>query len=394
MPASHGDTNLPWYDLPAGNLMPLIIPGSTQAVDPRSLKPMQFGAGPADQQLVSAVKDFLAEVDDHYASRDSLEDQIMVADIDEMGQPLTREDITGELAGLKSYYGWSIQFCERMKNSKLNDLLSAANDTSRRRSRSRSSSRSSSPRKRRRRSSSGSMDRTRSASRSPATASFAHGAARRSNSRNRSRSRSRSNKNPNARSRTRSPPRTSSTSHEAPPPPPSPLAPLQNNWPYQLNRGTSFHTPADQVSDPFNNPPAPSAPLAPNASHYNHNFPIGPGGLPIPPPPPFHRGPWPPPPPTGPPPGDFGPPLHQSQAQSTYRANQSYMPPPPIPPQYQNQTMHGEGYHGQFQQGWMPGQQFQIGVPLPPPPPGRQPHQGTGQWRGGNGGRGRGGRGY
>ncbi|KAL8890901.1 MAG: hypothetical protein Q9215_001978 [Flavoplaca cf. flavocitrina] len=105
MPASHGDTSVPFYDLPAGNLMPYIIPNSMNPISPQMVKPLQFRAGPADEDLAFAVKAFLQDIDVLYGSKipgqgyDEME-------FDELGQPTALEDtpedipITGTLSSL------------------------------------------------------------------------------------------------------------------------------------------------------------------------------------------------------------------------------------------------------------------------------------------------------
>lgn len=391
MPASHGDRTLPWYDLPAGNMMPHVIPNSTRPIDTRNMEPLRMLAGPADTKIAAAVKDFLDDVENLFVPRAYSEDD-SVLDVDEMGQPLVKDEFTGDLLPSESYYGWSVEFCERMKNRKLNGDTPAANGNDRDQSRSRSSSRSSGPRKRRRYSSSRGSDRSRSRSRSPRRESFSRRRDERSMSRSRSRSRQRTrsrtpgpDSRPPAR-RSPTPPRAfSRPQHQLPPQPQG-----QNNWSYKAPAGNnSFHTPAEQITDPFNaNTIPPAKPTAPNASQFQHNFQMGPGGLPVPPPPPFHQGPWPPPPPSGPPPAGFGLPFQQSH--SPYQHNQPFMPPPPPPPQYQQQ-----GYQ---QQTWQGNQQYshmQGPSPPPAPPAGRgwQPPQGQDQWRGRGGWRGGGNRG-
>lgn len=114
MPASHGDTSVPFYDLPAGNLMPCIIPNSMTPISPQMVKPLQFRAGPADEDLASAVKAFLRDIDVLYGSKipgqgyDEME-------IDELGQPTALEDTPEVIPISEAYYGWSKRFCEKMK---------------------------------------------------------------------------------------------------------------------------------------------------------------------------------------------------------------------------------------------------------------------------------------
>lgn len=173
MPAIHGDQNLPWYDLPAGNLMQHIIPNSTRPIDPTLVKPMRFGAGQADKDLVAAVKSFLEEVEmiyDPVACHDETESPTW--DMDDVGRRVLRDDLGDVAAGDDAYYGWSTTLCEKMKTrfSRQGPKRSPRADRSRMldrdSSRSRSSSRESSHIKKRRYSSSHSSSRSRSISRS------------------------------------------------------------------------------------------------------------------------------------------------------------------------------------------------------------------------------------
>ena len=95
MPATHGDPSTPFYDLPAGNMMPHIIPNSTHPINPQHLTPLQFAAGPADQDLVMSVKAFLEDVESaHFFALDDEGRHTM--DIDDMGQVLMRESLATE----------------------------------------------------------------------------------------------------------------------------------------------------------------------------------------------------------------------------------------------------------------------------------------------------------
>ncbi|KAL8793113.1 MAG: hypothetical protein Q9195_004319 [Heterodermia aff. obscurata] len=114
MPAAHGDNTTPYYDLPAGNMMPHILPNSSTPINPQLVKPLQFIAGPADELLANAVKAFMNDVELLYGiGADDLKNVVM--DIDELGQPAIRDEITGDLIDGESYYGWSRAFCEKMK---------------------------------------------------------------------------------------------------------------------------------------------------------------------------------------------------------------------------------------------------------------------------------------
>ncbi|KAL8945265.1 MAG: hypothetical protein Q9211_000224 [Gyalolechia sp. 1 TL-2023] len=114
MPSSHGDISTPFYDLPAGNLIPCIVPNSLSPINPQSVKPVALRAGPADEKLVHAVKSFLHDVDTIYgANRPG--NEIETWDIDELGQPILPNDLSGGHTSGEGYYGWSEAFCEEMK---------------------------------------------------------------------------------------------------------------------------------------------------------------------------------------------------------------------------------------------------------------------------------------
>ncbi|KAJ9306374.1 hypothetical protein DTO217A2_4113 [Paecilomyces variotii] len=347
MPATHGDASTPYYDLPAGNLVPHIIPDSTAPIRPDAVKPLQFLAGPADQKLVTALKKFLKDVDRIYENDEPEHDENTVIDIDEMGQTVVRDETTGEIVGGETYYGWSRGFCEQMKkrSGKISRDRSRSLSRSRSRSRSRSGSRSSSrsPRKRRRYSGSPSSDgRRRSRSRSQSSSPY-----RRRSRRRHSYSRSRSP----SRRRSRSPSREKSYSPRLASPPRSSFPQPHHSYP-----------PPQGIPIP---PPPGQFPFAPQ------NFvPLpGPGGYPIPPPPPpppNYQGPWPPPPPPPQAGGAFPPPLPGGIDPRTgmpvpgfpfQPQGGQYLPPPPgqYPGSHApwgHQQPGGRGYPPQGRGGW------------------------------------------
>ena len=114
LPFSHGDPSTPFYDLPAANMMPHIIPNLAKAINPKFVKALQFTAGPADEHLVEAVKDFLKNVD----SLDAYEfgDREDGTDIDELGQYVLGDEVAGDGLQGEGYYGWSREFCKKIKN--------------------------------------------------------------------------------------------------------------------------------------------------------------------------------------------------------------------------------------------------------------------------------------
>ena len=309
MPAAHGDNTTPYYDLPAGNMMLHIVPNSSTPINPQLVKPLQFVAGPADEILATAVKSFMNDVELLYGTgADEIDNMAM--DIDELGQPAIRDEITGDLIDGESYYGWSRAFCEKMKMRR-NGKESVEQDLRR----SRSVARSATPRKRRRYSdseSSRSQSRTSLQSRSRSrdrNERMRRKAQRRSYSSSRSssrslhgfrsgsgRSRSRRGKVLGRRSRTRS----YSPDRE-------PLASTENSQ--------SQCIPQTQGS------PLSSLPI-PNSLN---GVSLGPNGLPIPPPPPpNYKGSWPPPPPP--------PPMRTQAGQFPPISALIAPPPPPYPP--------------------------------------------------------------
>ncbi|KAL9577043.1 MAG: hypothetical protein Q9212_006630 [Teloschistes hypoglaucus] len=88
MPASHGDASDPYYDLPAGNLMPHILPNSSTPIAPRTVKPLQFRAGPANEELANTVKSLLQEAEAVYGVKLPC-NGVLGTDIDQLGQSVT-----------------------------------------------------------------------------------------------------------------------------------------------------------------------------------------------------------------------------------------------------------------------------------------------------------------
>ena len=154
IPATHGDPSLPFHELPAANLMHLIVPNSSQPIRPTEVRALQLAAGPADESLVNALKDFLRDVDRMDNTFAKLENENLPIEIDELGQVQYRNEAEG-LAG-DTYYGWSRTFCEKMRSRATKNGLgpssrrSRSPSFSRSRTNSRSRSRSRAHRKRRR----------------------------------------------------------------------------------------------------------------------------------------------------------------------------------------------------------------------------------------------------
>ncbi|KIX09821.1 uncharacterized protein Z518_00902 [Rhinocladiella mackenziei CBS 650.93] len=270
IPATHGDPTLPFYDLPAGNLMHHIVPNSSQPMRPDEIRALQFSAGPADESLVNALKDFLKDVERIENAIPQPEEEEPPVEIDEMGQTSCHDE-AGDLVG-DTYYGWSRSFCEKMKKRERDDKHDSARRTRSRsssRSRSRSHARVHHKRRRQSESSSASSRSSRSYSRSASRSRYGRISSRWGASRSRSRSPSRTRSYTLEKSLPRSglPPRISPPKHFVNTPPGPPPPPLLST----------------SIGLPF--PPSP----------------FDPGRIPVPPPcPPNWTGPWPPPPPPPP----------------------------------------------------------------------------------------------
>ncbi|TVY71164.1 hypothetical protein LSUE1_G005995, partial [Lachnellula suecica] len=235
LPAMHGDPSTPWHDLPAGNLLQHIKPNSTRPINPDMIRPMQFIAGPADEEIVQAVKNLLDDVQAIYGT-ESREDGKAEWDIDELGQPIILDEITGDVIDGKTYYGWSRLFCEKMKQK----TKGFGGPEERGRSRSRSSSRG----------------RKRRYSDSEDSSSEGY----RRTQRRRSYSSSRSPSPKHRRSRPRSYSRSASPRRGFPPPPPQFRENLPPNPPFPIpppfHQGFNPNFPPPPP--PFNGPGAPA----------------------------------------------------------------------------------------------------------------------------------------
>ena len=263
MPATHGDASVSYYDLPAGNMMPHIMPNSSAPIRSDQVKALQFLAGPADQGLVNAVKDFLHDIRKITGDDEDPNGDDVVADTDDLGQTSYRDE-AGDIDGGDTYYGWSRSFCEKMRHRKM-----GREDADERRDRSRSQSYSSSrSRTKKRRYSDYSRSSSRSRSRSPPRRGIGRANITRS-----------------------PPPRSRSISYSPPLPDASPM------------RSPHFQQLLPEHSGHISPPGRPPPPLPPSVPFHtqqnNPPFPplrLGPNGLPIPPPPPpNYNGIWPPP---------------------------------------------------------------------------------------------------
>ncbi|KAF4340604.1 hypothetical protein FBEOM_5450 [Fusarium beomiforme] len=106
LPSFHGDHTVPWYDLPATTWLPHLTPNSTKPMFPDQIRPIQMAPGPADKVLVSAVQDLLGEVERMFSKEQKWTDE-PGNDLNELGERVVLDEITGEVIGGDTYYGWS-----------------------------------------------------------------------------------------------------------------------------------------------------------------------------------------------------------------------------------------------------------------------------------------------
>lgn len=351
LPSMHGDASTPWYDLPAANWLPVIEPNSTRPMNPSMIKPLQLAGGPADKNLVDAVKKLLGEVDKVYAKNTLLDGDSSV-DIGQMGEFIARDEM-GETVGGETYYGWSTKFCEKMRARRQTGGIVGMDDDRRgRRGSSRSSSRSRSHSRRpspRRDSSRPATKRRRlSHSRSQSWSSM-------SRSRSRGRRRSHSSGRPRSFSRSRSGSRSPRRGHNG------------RERPRSRSRGSYSPQPALSTTKNMQaagyGPPRGFAPPNPQQYHHQHQQP--------------------PPPPTSYPPPNFPVGVPQQQPQpSRFNSWSAAAPPPPPPPHFQGQwpppppppphmsPAAGNHLPQPSPQGWFPPHHSPGGLPAPGAPPG------------------------
>jgi hypothetical protein len=300
IPSMHGDSSTPWYDLPAATWFPHLTPNSTKPMLPDLIRPIHLAPGPANKALTDAVQTLLADVETLFAKEKNWNEDPF-EDLDELGEKVVIDEISGETVGGETYYGWSRQFCDEMKKRreriKRGDLPI---------SRSPSRSRSRSPRG--------------PPSRSPSSPAFK----RPRTARSRSRSRARSHGRGRSYSRSRSPD-PGNRSHRYRPNNRSPSP--QRNF-RQAHHDHSYAPPRGDHRQPP--PPPPGMPPLPL-----------PGDFPVPPPPAGYQGPWPPPPP---PPGAI-PPGWIPNLGMVNQMRGAWPPPQPQPPSH-GYNNHGRGNGG------------------------------------------------
>ena len=221
LPSMHGDIKTRWYDLPTTTWLSNITPNSSKAINYHLIRPTPLVAGPAGAALADSVKNMLGNAEQLFA-KDAKWGADSSVDITQLGDKVLLDEITGEIIGGMSYYGWTRQFCTRMKDRGRNpvtQLEEAREDRSRSRGRRQSNQRSSYSRSRSR-----SRSYTPPASKRRRYSSSVSRSRSRNNSRSRRRKYSRSPQKSSHRSSSRSNQRNEqfSSDYQAPPPPPPP----------------------------------------------------------------------------------------------------------------------------------------------------------------------------
>jgi hypothetical protein len=119
LPATHGDQSLPWYDQPAANLVQHIVPNSTRPINPAHIRPLELSRVNPDKQLVSAVQALLHDAEGLYGfHQDAGGDEGVAMDVDALGQVFRKGLDDGSTPKGDSYYGWSVEFCQKMQERK------------------------------------------------------------------------------------------------------------------------------------------------------------------------------------------------------------------------------------------------------------------------------------
>ncbi|KAJ3519122.1 hypothetical protein NM208_g14252 [Fusarium decemcellulare] len=77
---------------------------------PDLIRPIQLAPGPADKVLVHAVQGLLGEVERMFSKEQKGNDEPGL-DLNELGERVVLDEITGEVISGETYYGWSRQFC-------------------------------------------------------------------------------------------------------------------------------------------------------------------------------------------------------------------------------------------------------------------------------------------
>uniref|UniRef100_A0A0D2XUG4 Uncharacterized protein n=1 Tax=Fusarium oxysporum (strain Fo5176) TaxID=660025 RepID=A0A0D2XUG4_FUSOF len=108
LPSFHGDSTVPWYDLPATTWLPHLTPNSTKPMFPDQIRPIQLAAGPADKVLVNAVQDLLGEVERMFSKEQKWNDE-PGNDLNELGERVVLDEITGEVIAATAEAGVGVE---------------------------------------------------------------------------------------------------------------------------------------------------------------------------------------------------------------------------------------------------------------------------------------------
>jgi hypothetical protein len=396
LPEYHGDKNAEWHDLPASYMLDQMIKHPKRAIDPNKIKVQKLNKKPVTPYVHSLLDNFFDKIDLKYVptgDNPTGETKKYKLSLDPMGQMVKQDKETGETAVVANGYGWSMKFCEDMREHGVpKNIKTAREDIERmedvrpmrqgrgdvaRRTRTRSSSAESDYRRYRKGhtgSSSHSRSRSRSYRRRDSSSSYDN---RRSPPGPRSRDRTQGRPKISPRPiRKDSNDRGQRYDDRGPRPPPRPYSRGSSQSGPQMNVPTGpsrnvqggpgnnqyanspmppqNYVPPQNYGQAYSQPPQPpyNAPLfppqPPMPGQFQGQFPMSmqPFGVPPPPPPQFqgHGAFVPPPPP--PPPNYHGP----------------WIPPPP-PNMNMNAGPNGPQYGGQYGNNVGPGNNFGSGNP-------------------------------
>ncbi|KAK0383776.1 hypothetical protein NLU13_9687 [Sarocladium strictum] len=126
LPSHHGDTSTPWFDLPASTWLPHLTPNSTKPMLPDLIKPIQLSSGPATKSLTEAVQELLSDVERIFSKgkqHDFSGNDVQQTDTNQLGEMVLLDELTGNVIGGETYYGWSRRFCEKMKERRRKQKL-------------------------------------------------------------------------------------------------------------------------------------------------------------------------------------------------------------------------------------------------------------------------------
>jgi hypothetical protein len=114
LPQYHGEHGVKWFDLPAANWLSLLSGNPGSRIDPELLAATHV-KHPDDPKIKNMVLALKREVE--LMGRAMSKEELIATDVDKIGQIMRRDDATGLFVPVETYYGWSKEFCEKVKTS-------------------------------------------------------------------------------------------------------------------------------------------------------------------------------------------------------------------------------------------------------------------------------------